>query len=72
MCVGCWSKDIDYGEGLVVVSGFLEMFVWFKDNCDFGNIVLGLCVIGMSIDEVVGIMGGNWYCFFVDNFGLQG
>lgn len=72
MRVGRWSKEIDYGEGSAAAPGFPEMPSWFKDNRDFGNIAQGLRATGMNSDEVAGIMGGNWYRFFAENFGPQG
>ncbi|PRY80884.1 microsomal dipeptidase-like Zn-dependent dipeptidase [Marivita geojedonensis] len=71
MRTGRWSKDIDYGEGSASAPGFPDMPAWFRDNRDFGNIEKGLRDVGMSEDEVAGIMGGNWYRFFADNFGGQ-
>ena len=68
MRVGCWSKEMDYGEGSASAPGFPEMPAWFRDNRDFGNIEAGLRTAGLSDDEVVGIMGGNWYRFFAENF----
>jgi len=72
MRVGRWSKEIDYGEGSAAAPGFPEMPSWFKDNRDFGNIEEGLRATGMNDDEVSGIMGGNWYRFFAENFGPKG
>ncbi|MGX9352924.1 membrane dipeptidase [Shimia sp. W99] len=72
MRVGRWTKDIDYGEGSQAAPGFPPMPDWFRDNRDFGNIELGLRGVGMSADEVAGIMGGNWYRFFAENFGPMG
>lgn len=69
MRVGRWSKEIDYGEGSAAAPGFPEMPSWFKDNRDFGNVKRGLRATGLSEAEVAGIMGGNWYRFFQDNFG---
>ncbi len=66
---GRWSKETDYGEGSAAAPGFPEMPGWFRDNRDFGNLATGLRATGMSEDEVAGIMGGNWYRFFRDNFG---
>lgn len=63
MRVGRWSKDIDYGEGSASAPGFPPMPKWFQDNRDFGNIE-----VGMSADEVAGIMGGNWHRFYAENF----
>ncbi|SFM67657.1 membrane dipeptidase [Shimia aestuarii] len=72
MRVGRWTKDIDYGEGSQAAPGFPPMPDWFRDNRDFGNIEQGLRDVGMSADEVAGIMGGNWYRFFAENFGPMG
>ncbi|KIC18892.1 membrane dipeptidase [Leisingera sp. ANG-Vp] len=72
MRVGRWSKEIDYGEGSAAAPGFPEMPSWFKDNRDFGNIEEGLRATGMNDEEVSGIMGGNWYRFFAENFGPKG
>ncbi len=72
MRVGRWTKQIDYGEGSASAPGFPPMPGWFRDNRDFGNIESGLRATGMNSDEVAGIMGGNWYRFFADNFGPQG
>ncbi|WP_147112790.1 membrane dipeptidase [Tateyamaria sp. syn59] len=69
MRVGRWSKDIDYGEGSAANPGFPPQPDWFRDNRDFGNIENGLRAIGMSEDEVAGIMGRNWYRFYAENFG---
>ncbi len=68
MRVGRWSKEIDYGEGSAAAPGFPEMPNWFKDNRDFSNVETGLKATGLSDAEVVGIMGGNWYRFFKENF----
>jgi microsomal dipeptidase-like Zn-dependent dipeptidase len=69
MRVGRWSKKIDYGEGSASNPGFPPMPDWFCDNRDFNNIANGLTAIGMSNDEVGGIMGGNWLRFFQTSFG---
>jgi len=68
MRVGRWSKEIDYGEGSASNPGFPPMPYWFKDNRDFGNIETGLLDVGLSDAEVAGIMGGNWYRFFSEQF----
>ncbi len=72
MRVGRWSKQIDYGEGSASNPGFPPMPSWFQDNRDFGNLEEGLRATGLNDEEVVGIMGGNWYRFFAENFGAQG
>ncbi|WP_299747113.1 membrane dipeptidase [uncultured Tateyamaria sp.] len=69
MRVGRWSKEVDYGEGSAADPGFPPQPDWFRDNRDFGNIENGLRATGMSEDEVAGIMGGNWYRFYAENFG---
>lgn len=71
MRVGRWSKEIDYGEGSAAAPGFPPMPEWFQDNRDFGTIKSGLKVAGLSEADVAGIMGGNWYGFFDQNFGPQ-
>ena len=72
MRTGRWSKEVDYGEGSTAAPGFPRMPDWFQDNRHFGNIAQGLRDVGMLEDEVAGIMGGNWYRFFAENFGPQG
>ncbi|WP_170571889.1 membrane dipeptidase [Ruegeria atlantica] len=72
MRVGRWTKEIDYGEGSASNPGFPPMPAWFRDNRDFGNIETGLRATGLNDDEVAGIMGGNWYRFFDENFVAQG
>jgi microsomal dipeptidase-like Zn-dependent dipeptidase len=71
MRVGRWTKEVDYGEGSASSPGFPPMPDWFRDNRDFGNIEKGLRDTGMNDTEVAGIMGGNWYRFFAENFGPQ-
>ncbi|MDP2519740.1 membrane dipeptidase [Shimia thalassica] len=68
MRVGRWTKEIDYGEGSASNPGFPTMPNWFQDNRDFGNIERGLREVGMNATEVAGVMGGNWYRFFSENF----
>lgn len=72
MRVGRWSKEIDYGEGSADAPGFPPMPDWFRDNRDFGRIEDGLREVGMSPYEISGLMGGNWYRFFSENFVPQG
>src|SRR6056297_1644151 len=69
MRVGRWTKQIDYGEGSAAAPGFPPMPDWFQDNRDFGRIEDGLRRTGLNASEVAGIMGGNWYRFFAQNFG---
>lgn len=68
MRVGRWSKQIDYGEGSAAAPGFPPMPGWFRDNRDFGNIEAGLRAVGLSTEDTAGIMGGNWYRFYAENF----
>ncbi|MEP3345327.1 MAG: membrane dipeptidase [Litoreibacter sp.] len=68
MRVGRWSKEIDYGEGSAAAPGFPPMPKWFNDNRDFENIAKGLRTVGMNEEEVAGVMGGNWYRFYAENF----
>ena len=72
MRVGRWTKEIDYGEGSAAAPGFPAMPGWFRDNRDFGNIEAGLRATGLSAEEVAGIMGGNWYRFYAENFTPKG
>lgn len=69
MRVGRWSKSVDYGEGSAAAPGFPAMPTWFADNRDFGQVRAGLLAVGMSVEEVDGIMGDNWYRFYANNFG---
>ena len=71
MRTGRWTKEMDYGEGSAANPGFPPMPHWFRDNRDFGNLEDGLRAVGMNTDEVAGVMGGNWYRFFADNFGPE-
>ena len=68
MRVGRWTKEIDYGEGSPTDAGFPPMPDWFRDNRDFSNIENGLRTVGMNEAEIAGIMGGNWYRFYANNF----
>ena len=69
MRVGRWTKEMDYGEGSKTDAGFPPMPSWFRDNCDFSNIEAGLRAVGLSDDEVAGIMGENWLRFYDRSFG---
>ena len=68
MRIGRWSKQIIYGEGTASDPGFPSMPHWFQGNKDFFNIAHGLRDTGFSQEEVDGLMGGNWYRFYKDNF----
>jgi len=68
MRVGRWSKEIDYGEGSAAAPGFPPMPSWFRDSRDFSKIEAGLQAVGFDAEDVAGIMGGNWYQFYADNF----
>ncbi|MEO0497927.1 MAG: membrane dipeptidase, partial [Pseudomonadota bacterium] len=69
MRTGRWTKAMDYGEGSAANPGFPPMPSWFADNRDFGNIKAGLADLGMSEDEIAGVMGNNWMRFFDKSFG---
>ncbi|MEO0745772.1 MAG: membrane dipeptidase [Pseudomonadota bacterium] len=69
MRTGRWTKGVDYGEGSASAPGFPPQPDWFRDNRDFDNIESGLRAVGFDEDEVAGIMGGNWYRFYEENFG---
>ncbi len=68
MRVGRWTKDVDFGEGSREDAGFPPMPSWFQDNRDFGKIEAGLRAVGLGDEEVAGIMGENWLCFFEESF----
>ncbi|MEO1363003.1 MAG: membrane dipeptidase [Pseudomonadota bacterium] len=69
MRTGRWTKGVDYGEGSASAPGFPPQPDWFRDNRDFDNIESGLRAVGFDEGEVAGIMGGNWYRFYEENFG---
>ena len=68
MRTGRWTKDVDYGEGSAAAPGFPPMPRWFRDNRDWDNVEAGLSATGLSDTEIAGIMGGNWYRFYAENF----
>jgi len=72
MRMGRWTKETDYGEGSAAAPGFPPMPAWFRDNRDFGTIEAGLRATGLNAEEVAGIMGGNWYRFYAENFTPKG
>ena len=47
---------------------FLQCQIGFRTTATLGNIEQGLRDVGMREDEVAGIMGGNWYRFYDENF----
>lgn len=57
---GRWSKDMDYGEGSANNADWPRPLSWLRDSRDFPNLIAGLRKVGMSEDEVAGIMGKNW------------
>ena len=69
MRTGRWTKGVDYGEGSASAPGFPPQPAWFQDNRDFDNIEHGLAEVGFDHGEIAGIMGGNWYRFYAENFG---
>ena len=42
------DKKIDYGEGSASNPGFPNMPIWFRDNRDWHNIIIGLKNIGFK------------------------
>ena len=69
MRTGRWTKGVDFGEGSASAPGFPPQPDWFRDNRDFDTIEAGLKAVGFDQTEVAGIMGGNWYRFYAENFG---
>ena len=65
---GRWTKAVDYGEGSATAPSFPPMPAWFHDNRDFGAIEGGLRAVGLSAQDVAGVMGGNWLDFFARSF----
>ncbi|KPM79506.1 peptidase M19 [Cobetia sp. UCD-24C] len=57
---GRWSKDMDYGEGSASNADWPRPLSWLRDSRDFPNLIAGLRKVGMSEDEVAGVMGMNW------------
>ena len=68
MRVGKWTKKIDYGEGSASNPGFPNMPIWFRDNRDWHNIIMGLKDVGFNEEEVDKIKGKNWLNFFRNSF----
>ena len=68
MRVGKWTKNIDYGEGSASNPGFPSMPIWFRDNRDWHNIIMGLKDVGFNEEEVDKIKGKNWLNFFRNSF----
>ena len=68
MRVGKWTKNIDYGEGSASNPGFPNMPIWFRDNRDWHNIIMGLKDVGFNEEEVDKIKGKNWLNFFKNSF----
>ncbi len=65
---GRWTKQVDFGEGSASDAGFPPMPSWYRDNRDFGGLADGLAEVGMDTSEIAGILGGNWYRFYAENF----
>jgi len=68
MRVGKWTKKIDFGEGSASNPGFPNMPIWFRDNRDWNNIIMGLKDVGFNEEEVDKIKGKNWLNFFRNSF----
>lgn len=71
MRVGRWTKSIDFGEGSASTPGFPDMPHWFEDNRHFGAIAEGLLGAGMSTEDILAVMGGNWHRFYDAGFGFS-
>ena len=61
---GTWTKSKNYGEGSKNKPGFLKQPDWFLDARGFDNLQQGLKKVGLSENEVNGILGNNWYNFY--------
>ena len=59
---GRWTRTPD------TTASFPAMPEWYRDNRDFGNVAEGLRAVGLSAEEVGGVMGGNWLAFFDRSF----
>jgi len=62
---GTWTKSKNYGEGSKNKPGFPKQPDWFLDARGFKNLELGLNKIGFNKEEINGILGNNWYNFYM-------
>ncbi|MEM8630821.1 MAG: membrane dipeptidase [Pseudomonadota bacterium] len=62
---GRWKRPVPRSEDQ---PGFPTQPAFFRTNRDFPRISRGLRAVGFDEDEVVGLMGGNWYRFFTESF----
>ncbi len=61
---GTWSKNKNYGEGSKKKPGFPRQPKWFEDARGFKNLEKGLRKVGFSENEILGILGNNWFNFY--------
>ena len=62
---GTWTKSKNYGEGSKNKPGFPKQPDWFLDARGFKNLESGLNKIGFNKEEINGILGNNWYNFYM-------
>ena len=61
---GTWAKAKNFGEGAKNNSGFPKQPYWFLDARGFSNLESGLSNVGLSKNEINGILGDNWFNFY--------
>ncbi len=61
---GTWTLKKNYGEGSKNKPGFPKQPDWFKDARGFKNLEMGLKKIGFNNNEVMDILGNNWFNFY--------
>ena len=61
---GTWAKAKNFGEGTKNNSGFPKQPDWFLDARGFSNLESGLSNVGLSKNEINGILGDNWFNFY--------
>ena len=61
---GTWTLKKNYGEGSKNKPGFPKQPDWFKDARGFKNLEIGLKKIGFNNNEVMDILGNNWFNFY--------
>ncbi len=65
---GRWTREPDKGEASAAGQGWPEWPAWFRSPADMGNLTEGLARKGFSSEEIVKVMGDNWFRFFRDGF----
>jgi|TARA_B100001540_G_scaffold88593_1_gene80113 membrane dipeptidase len=61
---GTWTIKKNFGEGSKNKPGFPDQPDWFKDARGFKNLEIGFKKVGFSDQEVLDILGNNWYNFY--------